>query len=291
MCFQPARRARVGLRTFVFALAACLSLVSPCGAQQEPSFAVLQLRVLEGEGGVHTAGTRTPRLLTLQATDETGRPLPGTTISIHLPSEGPSGLFSNGLRTEAVTTGPDGRASIGNVRWDRTGGPLTIRVTAIKDHARAGVLSLQYVTDNAPGMLPRDVATPTPAPTPPARTVASTPANVPAPSPVETPASLPERGPEREPARVPLPAPAAAPASPISKPTIATVPEPQEPRWQPSRSRKWLWISLAAAGAVGGVFAAGGFGGSQGGGAASVGAITAPTAPQIGTPTITIGKP
>ena len=35
------------------------------------------------------------------------------------------------------------------MQWNKTSGPVQIRITAIKDQARAGIISTQYLSDDA----------------------------------------------------------------------------------------------------------------------------------------------
>lgn len=108
---------------------------------------IIQLKVVGGEGVVYRTGARATRGLTVLVTDETGKPVENAAVSFRLPDEGPSGTFNSGLRTEVVTTGPDGRATIWGMQWNKTAGPVSIRITAAKDQARAGVISTQYLSD------------------------------------------------------------------------------------------------------------------------------------------------
>jgi hypothetical protein len=108
---------------------------------------IVQLKVLDGEGAVYRTGTRATRGLTVLVTDENGKPLANAAVSFRMPDEGPSGVFSSGLRTEVVTTGPDGHASVWGMQWNKTAGTVEIRITAIKDQARAGIISTQYLSD------------------------------------------------------------------------------------------------------------------------------------------------
>lgn len=110
---------------------------------------IVQLKVIEGDGAVYRTGSRATRGLTISVTDEAGKPVERASVSFRLPEEGASGLFSSGLRTEVVTTGPDGRATVWGMQWNKTPGPVAIRITAIKDQARAGIISTQYLSDAA----------------------------------------------------------------------------------------------------------------------------------------------
>lgn len=109
---------------------------------------IVQLKVVEGEGVVYRTGTRATRGITVLVTDETGKPVDMAAVSFRLPDEGASGTFSSGLRTEIVTTGPDGRATVWGMQWNKTPGPVEIRITAIKEQARAGLVSTQYLSDS-----------------------------------------------------------------------------------------------------------------------------------------------
>jgi len=109
---------------------------------------IVQLKVVEGDGAAYRTGTRATHGLTVLVTDETGKPIDMATVSFRLPDGGATGTFNSGLRTEIVTTGPDGRASIWGMQWNKTSGPVEIRITAIKEQARAGIISTQYLSDS-----------------------------------------------------------------------------------------------------------------------------------------------
>ncbi len=115
------------------------------GDPQDP--AILQIRVLEGEGAVYGIGSRATRGVTIQVTDETGKPVEGARVSFRLPESGPGGTFSTGARTEIATTRSDGRAGVWGMQWNRTAGSFEIRITAEKGQARAGTVCAQYLTD------------------------------------------------------------------------------------------------------------------------------------------------
>lgn len=109
---------------------------------------ILQLRVVEGEGVSYRIGTRATRGLTILVTDEAGRPVDMASVTFRLPDEGASGTFSSGSRTEMVITGPDGRASVWGMQWNKTPGSVEIRIGAAKEHARAGLVSTLFLSDN-----------------------------------------------------------------------------------------------------------------------------------------------
>jgi hypothetical protein len=136
----PRRRAVAGVLT------ACLAAHTALFGQDP---ALLQIRVIEGEGAVHTISTRASQPLVVRITDESGRPVPGASVSFRLPEEGPSGLFATGLRTELAVSGPDGRVAVRGIEWNRAVGPLQIRITASKGAARSGTVSAQYLTEPA----------------------------------------------------------------------------------------------------------------------------------------------
>jgi hypothetical protein len=120
--------------------------LAPAATPQSLDGAIhLQLKVIEGEGAVHVAGSRSSEPLTIQVSDEVGRPVAGAAVSFLMPGDGPAGIFANGLSTEILTTGRDGRASVEKIRWGHATGPVRIRITAMKSKARAGLVATQYV--------------------------------------------------------------------------------------------------------------------------------------------------
>lgn len=175
---------------------------------------ILQIHVLEGEGVAYPLGGRATRGVTVQVTDETGRPVEGSSVGFRLPEEGPSGTFANGSRTEITTTKADGKASAWGMQWNRTEGSFEIRITAAKGPARAGTVCAVYLSK-------------------------------------ATAAAAAEGG--------------------------STV--------KLTRSHKWLWITLAVAGAAGAVIAVTAFAGKS----TPVGPTVTPTT--IGSPSIVIGLP
>jgi hypothetical protein len=112
---------------------------------------ILQIRLVEGEGAVVRAGSRAARPVTVQVTDETGKPVEAVAVSFRLPDDGPAGVFPSGLKSELILTDAQGRASARDIRWNRTAGPAQIRIVASKGPARAGTLASVYVSDTASG--------------------------------------------------------------------------------------------------------------------------------------------
>jgi len=133
-----------GLILILCAILLGTALATPLKAQDP---AILQVRVVEGDGAVYAVGSRATKGIGIQVTDETGKPVDGATISFRLPDNGPTGTFANGSRTEIATTRADGRASAWGMQWNRSPGLLEIRITAVKGETRAGILCSQYLTD------------------------------------------------------------------------------------------------------------------------------------------------
>jgi hypothetical protein len=124
-----------------------LVMMLPLRAQDRP--ATLKIRVVEGEGAVYTRGSRATRGLTVEVTGESGAPVRAASVNFVLPSSGASGTFASGGRTEAQTTGADGRATVWGMRWNTTPGPVEIRISAVKGPARASAI-LTVQLDHAP---------------------------------------------------------------------------------------------------------------------------------------------
>ena len=109
---------------------------------------LLEIRVPSGQGTLQAPGSRTPGL-SVQVVEDNGQPVSGVIVSFRMPDEGPSGTFANGLGSEIVTTGAEGRAVTSPIRWNRLAGPLQVRVTAVKDRVRAGTVIALELADAA----------------------------------------------------------------------------------------------------------------------------------------------
>ena len=114
--------------------------------------AILQIQVVEGEGAILQPGARSARPLTVEITDETGKPVAGAAVSFHLPDDGPGGAFASGLRTDVVVTDARGRATIHAFQANRTSGRFQIRIVASKEQARAGTVAFQYIAELKAGV-------------------------------------------------------------------------------------------------------------------------------------------
>ncbi|MEO8594403.1 MAG: hypothetical protein ABI759_13885 [Candidatus Solibacter sp.] len=114
--------------------------------------AILQIRVVEGEGAVHIPGARGNRPITVEITEETGKPVGGTAVTFHLPEDGPSGAFVNGLRTEVLVSDTHGRATLHGFTANRISGRFQLRILASKEQARAGTVSFQYIAEPRSGV-------------------------------------------------------------------------------------------------------------------------------------------
>jgi hypothetical protein len=137
---------RQGFRLYVKVLGLAALLLASSGPATA-QVAILQIQVIEGEGAVHPPGSRSSRPLTVEITDETGQPVAGAAVSFHLPEDGPSGTFLNGLRTAVATTDSRGRADLRGLQVNRTPGKFQIRIVVSKEQARAGAVSGQYIAE------------------------------------------------------------------------------------------------------------------------------------------------
>jgi len=149
--------------------AACVFLL-PIAAQAQAL--ILQIKVLEGEGVVHTPGSRVARPLIVEITDETGKPVEHATVSLHLPDDGPGGTFLNGLRTDVGITDSAGHFVVPGIQWNRQPGRFQIRILASLEQAHAGMLSSQYIGEQG-GRARTATATPSPSKAPAARAASS----------------------------------------------------------------------------------------------------------------------
>jgi hypothetical protein len=81
--------------------------------------------------------------------DDLGKPAPGAVVSFQLPGTGPSGVFTNGLRTDIVVTDSEGVARVSGIRWNGEAGTATLRLSASKGGERAGTLLDLVVSEPA----------------------------------------------------------------------------------------------------------------------------------------------
>ncbi len=125
----------------------------PLAAQSDPD--ILLIRIVEGEGAVYPIGSRATRGVTVQVTDETGKPVDSASVVFRLPDDGPTGTFSSGNKTDVVATGADGRANVWGMQWNRVTGPLEVRITAAKGQARAGTVCGLYLSNTLVSPEPR----------------------------------------------------------------------------------------------------------------------------------------
>jgi hypothetical protein len=103
--------------------------------------AALHIKIVAGDGGSHEPGSHVGKPLTVEVTDATGKPVAGAKVSFQVPEEGPSGLFTNGLRTDLATTDGNGRATVHGLQLNRVAGSFNVRITAAKEQARAGTIA------------------------------------------------------------------------------------------------------------------------------------------------------
>jgi hypothetical protein len=124
-----------------------VSAILLCSILRADEIALLNLRVVEGEGSVYSVGSRATRGITVEITDELARPVPGATVSFMLPDSGSSGTFADGQRSAIAVSSVDGRATVWGMQWNKTPGTVEVRITALKGRVRAGTISTQYLSD------------------------------------------------------------------------------------------------------------------------------------------------
>ena len=88
-----------------------------------------------------------PREVHLRVADGNGRAAAGATVTVRLPE---SALSASGLRTEVLSTGLDGLASIRGLRWPGPPGAASLEVTATLRGARANLTIPVDVTAQVP---------------------------------------------------------------------------------------------------------------------------------------------
>jgi len=265
----PFRAVRI---TCVWALALVVLSVVPARN------AALRITIVAGDGEKYAEGVHANKPLIVQVTDGTGQPVEGARVSFQLPEEGPGGTFLNGLRTDLAITDASGRANVRGLQINRIPGQFTIRITAAKEQARAGVMVNQsiYGGPNATGAVQ-----PKPAPL----SSAASPTRV---APAKIAVTLPSSGTAS--------AISASGAGAQAKPApVATIIIRDKTAGHDTKAsaghhshKKWVWLGILAAGGAAGAFAGSNSGASSAAHGPATGATPSVT---IGAPTINIGKP
>jgi hypothetical protein len=286
------------LLSAILAAGSCLEAQTTTAPAGNDEVRELHIRVLEAENGKADTTRSSSQPITVVVTDAGGAPVASATVLFRLPSEPPTGVFSDGSRVAVLYTDMEGHAVVKNIQWTGSSGTAVIRVTASKGTAHAGLLIEQVL-----GRSSADAASPA-APV----AVASVPAKptsvVPAPA-TAAPAATQSAG-IVHPAPVGQPAPAqqesaAKPllisttgvtthtgASGTEEPSVLiTNNHPTQMTGAGGRSKKWLWIGIGGAAAAGLAVA---FVGKGGAGSNSSQTSGSPSL-SIGTPTISIGHP
>jgi hypothetical protein len=102
---------------------------APAAKAQAPPVA-LNIVVLEGEGATNNARQRMVREPVVRIEDENHKPIAGAAVVFTLPTEGATGVFSNGSQTLTVITDNNGRAAGKGLRLNQVTGKLPIHVAA-----------------------------------------------------------------------------------------------------------------------------------------------------------------
>jgi hypothetical protein len=272
-------------------------LVSPLLRAQTVQPVQLRLRTLPGDNPANETDSLQSKKLTVEVTNEAGAPVPGVAVTFRLPENGPTGLFPDGSRSAVVYTTDQGQAAAPNIRWGSNPGVASIRITAVKGTAHAGILSEQELIARGTSANARSVADVTP---PPVRSIVTSSSQSPA------PASKTAANPPPAPS-VPvtnqvtiLTRPVQGTETPHATPSISPIPTEAEakvespppvsisgapPGHSSSGKTKWILLGLAAAGAAAGVAFA------MGGSKSSSSATAAASGITIGAPSISIGHP
>jgi len=236
----------------------------------------LRITIVAGDGQRYVEGAHAAKPLLIQVTDGLGQPVDGATVSFQLPEEGPGGTFLNGLRTDLAITDATGRANVRGLQINRIPGQFTIRITAAKEQARAGIVVNQWVgaVPNANGTVPLK------------STRVSSEASTAVAGPAKTSASLPPA--KAAPAALESEAGAKSKPAPFATITITDRGARRVASGGHSSHKKWIWLGILAVGGAAGAFA--GFNGAAPSAAHGPAAGATP-AVTIGAPTINIGKP
>jgi hypothetical protein len=100
----------------------------PLHAQSLP--AELNIVVVEGEGAINNVRQRTAREPVVRVEDENHKPIVGAAVVFTLPTEGATGVFSNGGKSLTILTDREGIATAQGLRLNQAAGKMPIHVNA-----------------------------------------------------------------------------------------------------------------------------------------------------------------
>jgi hypothetical protein len=107
----------------------CIQAALPAvWAQNAP--AQIKIVVVEGEGAINNVGQRSTRNPVIRIQDENEKPIAGAAVVFSLPTEGASGVFSNGEKTLIATTDARGEVTASGLRVNEVPGRLQVHVNA-----------------------------------------------------------------------------------------------------------------------------------------------------------------
>jgi hypothetical protein len=251
------------LSSFLSVVLIPLIAVLPIRGQLPPApsgtEATLQLRMVESSANKFM----------VEVTDGAAVPATGAAVAFRLPDTDPAGTFADGSHATVVYTDINGRAQVAGIQWNRTSGVASVRITAAKGAAHAGLIVEQPITPNVVAV-PVAKAVPQPAVLQPA---------VPQPGILQPP---PAKIVKAEPIAI-AHSGASTPVAPAPPPSVSVTNTNASPGETTHSSKKWLVVLLVAGAA--GAGAAFAFNGK--------GASTSPAAPSlsIGNPSISVGHP
>jgi hypothetical protein len=90
----------------------------------------LNIVVVEGEGAINNVRQRTAREPVVRVEDENHKPIVGAAVVFTLPTEGATGVFSNGGKSLTILTDREGTATAQGLRMNQTAGKMPIHVNA-----------------------------------------------------------------------------------------------------------------------------------------------------------------
>src|SRR5690242_11099892 len=287
---------RILFRPLSVLLSGILAVGSCLEAQNLPSadsseVQELHIRVIEGADSARAA----TQPITVAVTDGRGLPVANATVLFRLPSDAPTGLFSDGSRVAVIYTDMQGQAAVKNIKWAASSGTAVIRVTATKGSAHAGLLIEEALSrsKNAAATAPQSEPTANSSNTPSASNALPEP-KIPG---IARQQALgqPAPGQPVQPSakRISQPIPIATQDLTAPSPTVSEQPTVQITTNRPTqvtgvsgKSKKWLWIAIGGAAAAGMAFAFA----SKGSGSGSSQTAGSPSF-SIGTPSVSIGHP
>ena len=115
----------------------------PTGTPDQPDRKEIKIVVLEGEAAKHSIVPRIGVQISVEISDDAGKPVPGAQVLFQLPASGAGGSFPGGRLSQRVVSNAQGRAASSGFAPNDTEGRFNVKVTSSSGSLTASTVVAQ----------------------------------------------------------------------------------------------------------------------------------------------------